>query len=171
MSRAPPVGSAAPPSAAVPKPGRPGLQPSHVAIASDAAAALARVVVPGSGQPAPKAPPGLSSASADPVAVFERKHRMKLSAVLTAASAVDVDVRVDPASVRLPADASLSLHRFLQYMAHKAVSQPQLLVLLLGKHGFDASEDRGARPGTPAWMGGAPKACVDCFHYCPGLTP
>jgi hypothetical protein len=103
--------------------------------------------------------------------VFERKHRMKFSAVLIAASAVDVDVRVDPASVRLPADASLSLHRFLQYMAHKAVSQPQLLVLLLGKHGFDASEDRGARPGTPAWMGGAPKACVDCFHYCPGLTP
>jgi hypothetical protein len=56
-------------------------------------------------------------------------------------------------------------------MAHKAVSQPQLLVLLLGKHGFDASEDRGARPGTPAWMGGAPQACVYCFHYCPGLTP
>ncbi len=79
---------------------------------------------------------GQRTSSADIVATFEKKHRISASALAAAALAIDSDACVDPSTVRLPHEAVLSLPRFLAFAAHKAVSQPQSIMLLLKRQGF-----------------------------------
>jgi hypothetical protein len=135
-------------TAPTPAPAKKSIMPSYVAIASEAAVMIPRLMTGPSAASGPSVRPGKSTASAkgfaDIVALFQKKFRLDLLSIMRAASTVDVDALQDPTTVALSANAVLTLPRFLQFVAHKCVSQPQMVLLLLRKMDFSPQDSEAA---------------------------
>ena len=118
--------------------------PSYVAIASEAGMLIPRLLATGSqggsgvghGHQHP-VKSAASKGAGDILALFQKKFRLDLLALVVAASTIDVDIVHDPSSSALSTDAVLTLPRFLQFVSHKCVSQPQMVLLLLKRLAFD----------------------------------